>query len=602
MKTYNIKSLRLSRVIKTFVGGLLVAFTASCSDFLTIYPTDAVVLENYWKEKADVEALVSNCYRSMSQLNFLEKFIVWGEIRSDNVIGGPTYNDAGNSGLRDINEANLFSTNGYTSWADYYNVINNCNIVLKFAPEVKELDPDYTEGDYKVHKGEMLAIRALCHFCLLRTFRDIPLLTEAMIDDSQELYQAQVSPMEALDCILADLYEAEYLVRKSGNYIKDAENCGRMTRDAVRAMIADALLWKAAFTQYTAPSDSLISDPYYTQCAEYCDLIINERMSYLEENKSKFSDLNLETMKYPLVENFSTGNLTYVGSPAYDEVFGSGMNSMIESIFEIQVSGADVEEQNYVVPKIYGRENGTSAPFVASSYLYGTNESDLYPETDIRRVSFMNVIDAAETDCPITKYGAMTHGGIFSKSNKILIPSYRINKYQGDDKKAYEKMYYIEGCNWIVYRISDVMLMKAEALAHRADSAANDLASAFDLVSAVYYRSNKRKDISNSDTLTYVHGSAESVQDLVLAERQRELCFEGKRWHDLVRKALRDGSVKDVVDRVVEKKYDSSPNSYKNKMPDIDYLFFPIQERELNANPLLKQNPAYETESMYDKN
>ena len=163
-------------------------------------------------------------------------------------------------------------------------------------------------------------------------------------------------------------------------------------------------------------------------------------------------------------------------------------------------------------------------------------------------------------------------------------------------------MYYIKGCNWIVYRISDVMLMKAEALAHRADSAANDLTSAFELVSAVYYRSNKRKDISNSDTLTYVHGSAESVQDLVLAERQRELCFEGKRWHDLVRKALRDGSSKDVVDRVVEKKYDSSPNSYKNKMPNIDYLFFPIQERELNANPLLVQNPAYETESMYDKN
>lgn len=597
MKTYSIKSLRISRVINTFVGGILILLTASCNDFLTIYPTDKVVLENYWKEKNDVEAMVSNCYRSMSQLDFLEKFIVWGEIRSDNVIGGTKIND--NTSLRDINEANLNSTNGYCSWASYYNVINNCNIVLKYAPEVMALDPDYTEGDYNVHKGEMLAIRALCHFCLLRTFRDIPLLTEAMIDDSQELYQEQVSPIVALDCILADLYEAEHLVMKSGNYIKNTENRGRITRDAVRSMIADALLWKAAFSQYEGLTDSITSAQYYTQCVEYCDLVINDRMTYLEEHKSEFG-LDMETMKYPLTENFSTGSVMHVGSPAYDEVFGSGMNSLIESIFEIQVSGSRVDEQNFVVPEIYGKENGQDALFAASSYLSGDKESDLYPETDIRRVTFINVQNAEEDDCPIAKYTASTHDGIFRKGT-ILLPSYRETMYQGNDKFGYYKKYYITGCNWIVYRISDVMLMKAEALACRADSAANDITKAFDLVSAVYYRSNKRKDIANSDTLTYVKNSAVSMQELVLKERQRELCFEGKRWHDLVRKALRDGSVRDVVDMVVEKKYDANPNSYKNKMPDIDYLFFPIQEREINANPKLKQNPAYETESMYDK-
>lgn len=601
MKTSNIKSTHINRVIRTFIGGLLIAVIASCSDFLTIYPTNSVVLENYWKEKNDVEAMVSNCYRSMSQLNFLEKFIVWGEIRSDNVIGGPTINNNENTGLRDINEANIYSTNGYCSWADYYNVINNCNIVLKFAPEVMELDPDYTEGDYKVHKGEMLAIRALCHFCLLRTFRDIPLLTEAMIDDSQNLYQEQVSPQAALDCILTDLFEAENLVMKSGNYIKDEENRGRMTRDAVRAMIADALLWKGAFAQYEAPTDTATYVEYYTQCAEYCDMIIDERMDYLDKHKNELG-LDMETMKYPLMENFSTGNITYVGSPAYDEIFGGTMNSQIESIFEIQVSGKDIVEQNYIIPKIYGRELLTTAPFCASSYLSGENESDLYPETDIRRVTFMNVMDAEDSDCPITKYAASTHSGIFSKSNKKLLPEYRTNYYQADEKLAYHKMYYIRGCNWIVYRITDVMLMKAEALAHRADIEAGDLDKAFEMVSAVYYRSNKRKDIASSDTLTYDKSSAASMQELVLAERQRELCFEGKRWHDLVRKALRDRDVEDVVDKVVNKKYDSSPSSYKNKMPDIDYLFFPIQERELNANPLLKQNPAYETESMYDKN
>lgn len=601
MKKYSITSSRLGRAIKLFIGGILLAAVSSCSDFLTIYPTNSVVLENYWKEKADVEAMVSNCYRSMAQLDFLEKFIIWGEIRSDNVIEGTFTND--HTDLRNINEANLYSTNGYCSWANYYGVINNCNIVLKFAPEVLALDPDYTEGDYNVHRGEMLAIRALCHFCLLRTFRDIPLLTEAMIDDSQELYQAQVPPLVALDCILEDLYQAEGLVMKSGNYLTNAENRGRITQDAVRAMIADALLWKAAFTQYEAKGSDSGCSQYYAECAAYCDSIINGRMAYLLEHKDEIGNI-VETMKYPLVPNFSAAG-SYSGSRAYDNVFGSS-NSLIESIFEIQISGSDnVEEQNYVVPKLYGMVAGDDARFVASTYLSTSKEGSaaLFPLTDIRRVTFMNTLNEDTDDCPIAKYTVMSHGGVFSKSNPKMSYVYRVPEYQGDDKLNYHEMYYIENCNWIVYRIADVMLMKAEALAHRADATTNDLDRAFEMVKATYYRSNDREKANNipaSDTLRY--STAAELQDMVMQERQRELCFEGKRWYDLVRKALRDGNVDATIEEVVNHKYSLSPSSYKNKMPDIDYLFFPIQEREINANPLLKQNPAYETESMYEKN
>ena len=69
-----------------------------------------------------------------------------------------------------------------------------------------------------------------------------------------------------------------------------------------------------------------------------------------------------------------------------------------------------------------------------------------------------------------------------------------------------------------------------------------------------------------------------------------------------VRKALRDGKSTTVVDEFVKNKYTSNQKSYANKMPSIDYLFFPIQEREMNANPELVQNPAYESQNMFDKN
>ena len=64
-----------------------------------------------------------------------------------------------------------------------------------------------------------------------------------MSNDSQNLYPSQVSPIVALDQILTDLYEAEILVMKSGGYPTNTENKGRVTSDAVRAIIADVLLF-----------------------------------------------------------------------------------------------------------------------------------------------------------------------------------------------------------------------------------------------------------------------------------------------------------------------------------------------------------------------
>ena len=89
---------------------------------------------------------------------------------------------------------------------------------------------------------------------------------------------------------------------------------------------------------------------------------------------------------------------------------------------------------------------------------------------------------------------------------------------------------------------------------------------------------------------------------LVLEERQRELAFEGKRWYDLVRKALRDGNTNSMLDILIPHKYESNADAYKAKMSEVNSLFFPIAEREINTNDLLEQNPVYEVEDLYEQN
>ena len=594
---------RLSQTIKTAAMVAVVAMTSSCEDFLTIYPTDKVVLENYWKTKTDVENVVANSYRLMTEHYFTDRLIAWGELRGDCVVEGSYPSEYGD--VKNIMEANLLPQNGFNSWSQFYAIINNCNIVLNFAPQVLDEDPDFTQGDMNVTRGEMLAIRALCHFYLVRTFRDIPLLKEAMIDDSQNLYQPQVAPLEALDFILADLYEAEGLVMDSGSFPYQADNKGRITKNAVRAIIADALLWKAAFTQYEQKAYTQDVKQCYTECIAFCDSALNHQLNYAEtyEKENKVTYTGKVDEKYPIVHHpaKSSGNTSILDLPYY-EVFNTG-NSLRESIFELQLTSAE-NGSNYSIPYFYGYDYAVG-PLTASRFMAEPGTQGLYKETDYRRVSNIYMAVTGDVDnYPIVKYTYRGVGGTIDKPTYDKLDSYTATKNGNDKTIGYNRTYFSsKSVNWIIYRTSDVMLMKAEALAHRNDTTVagnKDLQNSFDLVKAVYYRSNPYK-VTKSDSISYSKGNAESLQELVLEERQRELAFEGKRWYDLVRKALRDGETTSMLDLMIDHKYESNQKAIRSKMASMDCLFFPIPQREIETNPLLKQNPAYEVEDVYEK-
>ena len=55
----------------------------SCNDFLTIYPTDKTIGEDFWKSKEDVKNMVTGAYSQMTSEGCQEKAIVWGSFRSD---------------------------------------------------------------------------------------------------------------------------------------------------------------------------------------------------------------------------------------------------------------------------------------------------------------------------------------------------------------------------------------------------------------------------------------------------------------------------------------------------------------------------------------
>ena len=573
----------------------------SCTDFLTIYPTNSTILENYWKSAEDVNSMLAACYKNMINDATVKRMMVWGELRADNMIT----RTSASTDLRYIVEANLLETNDNFKWDVFYQTINYCNMLIKYAPDVVNQDPDFMTGDLDIVMGEAYALRALCHFYLVRSFRDIPLSYEALDADEQlKAEYPQVEPLVALDSIMSDLQRASGLVMRSGGFtgrtfvstsaqtakVYDFNNC-RITRNAVYAMMADVSLWRAAFTQYNDNSDALSAKAieYYNDAITYCDEVINAMHASIDEAKEKYNitvnDMGPGTDNpYYLATNEGVSRNTMI-SPAYNTIFGASSAVMggrmlptDEVIFKLVYDGST--NANGAVKDYYGYNKTTGAFMVpGKSPIVG----DLYKTSDIRRYSF--------TSYPVSGSGddkAEYTIAKYATKSSTLDGGTRADCWYGDIKCP---------ADWIIYRKTDVMLMKALALASRSE-AAEDLAKSFELVQVV----NRRSIIEKRDSLVpEEYQTQAAVKELVLNERLRELTYEGKRWYDLVQKALCERSTKNVLELVI-KKLDSNAGAVQSKMASINSLFCPIHEDELKLNPALKQNPAFEKSSSIERN
>lgn len=583
-------------------------FTSSCTDFLTIYPTNATIHENYWQTAADVNGMLATTYLKLMSTDAVTRMILWGELRADNM---NVRTNAENK-YRYIVEANLQPNNEFCSWSSFYSAINYANMVLEFAPEVPARDPDFTEGDLDIVMGEMYALRALSHFYLVRSFRDIPLSYQSNLDDAEIGTYPQVHPTVALDSIMKDLDRAEKLVMRSGGFptsVNPDYNYGRVTKNAVLAMKADVNLWRAAFATYYADADTVqvgTPDSYYDMAINNCDEVIENMNQTIEEYYEKRGGQKPDVSKNPyyLAENSSlvassSGSLKYRSS-AYDYLFGQNkdVNTGIdrhEVIFEFVYAGIENEsigeKGNLGVAHLFGTHlsaiTASGICCVANSYV---NSESLYGENDYRLYSYTTAQDLSGGSSTSASSNKNTETGIAKYSLKMS-PGFNMNTSSYRSTSNFD-------ANWVLYRKTDVMLMKAEALAHKSTLDVNtpEFHEAYRLVKAV----NDRSLMLVSDSLTEV-STKEELAQLVLDERARELAFEGKRWYDLVRVALRDKSTRNIL-FVANKLEGGAVSAVQKKMQSMNSIFFPISESEMKLNPLLVQNPAYEQNDAIERN
>ena len=611
------------------VGVFFLTLT-SCVDTI-ILPDDKTVEEDFWKTKTQVQSMVNGAYSSLASEEVQRKLVIW-QCRSDelNVNTSLSINE-----LNQFDSNNLQTDNRHNSWASMYSVINTCNLIISKSAEVMDIDPNYLEGDHKNVVAQMKALRGLCYFYLIRAFRDVPLVLEPYKESSQELKVGQTAAGVVLDQIISDLEEVMNDALSTANVTDNVQKYGCFTRNSIYALLADCYLWRASVNHS-------VSD--YRRCVELCDMVRDARGSAIKRlgNSSLLDD---DGYNLNLFRN-------------YFRPFVSGNDG--ESLFELLFSDNTALCNAYYKSK----SNSNAKPWFYTNSYYSSIKKNANIGLNV------NVFNQLHTGDVVTDIRGFESVYNFNSGveDEVMIRKYVAQNVMGDvvvDVPS-NRSYSGYRTNWIVYRVTDVMLMKAEAMVQIASLMGEDVRSSVsqianagslhDSVSIAKSVYSKVQEISNNlvtgmrqvqivntraqkdgislyDSLAYklnvqeaetsdfVKAVANYVSSLdkmcedleleVMNERARELCFEGKRWYDMLRYNYRHMSGVNYNTLMVDlgdnqaKNYDGfltlMARKYTNRngsalvanVKTEPYLYLPVLKSEVEINNLLKQNPAY---------
>ncbi len=242
---------------------------------------------------------------------------------------------------------------------------------------------------------------------------------------------------------------------------------------------------------------------------------------------------------------------------AYEDNFDATINNGPESLFEVQFSGSteyDFWGNNPQCSWLSTFMGPRNSDFVAGCYGWNLPTEEFfnqYEEGDLRKD-----ITVLYAGCP--DFDGNTYKSSYSNTG------YNVRKFLVT--KSISPEYNTNPNNFVVYRYADVLLKKAEAL--------NEMGST-SLAAEPLNIVRTRAGLASVSGL-----SQEEMRETIIHERRMELAFEGHRWFDMIR--IQNGDYAIEFLQGIGK-----TNVNKNR------LLFPIPQTEMDANPLMEQNPGY---------
>ncbi|NML39607.1 RagB/SusD family nutrient uptake outer membrane protein [Chitinophaga sp. G-6-1-13] len=452
------KRIKLSLYSLLLIG--ILGSLSSCKKYLDNEVKNGTYDNVFWNSQQDVEGAVNGAYGLYrTAIQNKNTFFIWGDMPAGMYTTESSY-------LKPVVESGSFQTPYYEDachdWTNWYRLINQCNLIIEKAgqlPLEKYRGTTYSAQQVKnAYIGEAYFLRALAYFTMVRVWGDVPVQNTA-ISAAEQIKLIARSPQDSvMNLLTADAQMASSMLQwKQDNTGKNIIHAGK---GAALSLLTHVTAWRHKYDQ------SLV----------YADSVINQGIYSLES------------------------------SATMDRLFKAGSQSP-ELIFEVTNSDADGESNagagGFEIPM--AQATGAMSLDQTAPGLY-------YSNSDVVTSFFKNKeVDDINTDLRFKTF--------FSpKSND----RYGILKYSSTVEKSTSSSYYFKDQSpTVIFRLADILLLKAEAQANLGQEGAA-------LITANLVR-------ARAGVPPLADYAGQLLKRELLAERFRELTGEGQNYYDQVR-------------------------------------------------------------------
>ncbi|MEN8117712.1 MAG: RagB/SusD family nutrient uptake outer membrane protein [Bacteroidota bacterium] len=505
-----------------FIATILV--TGCSEDFLDRKSLTDLADDTFWTTEADAEMALAGCYANLQSTHLYNEG-PWqaGVVRWDYMTDDGWIAWGWMQGGA-MSRGEHSTTDGMVSnfWNESYQTIVRCNRVIETVPTLGEEIISNVTANQIVAEAKF--IRALIYNLMTQTIEDVPLVVAIPSVDEAEV---PVTPKnEVVSFILSDLEGCVEDLSEKG-----APDWGRVTKGAGYALLARINLYNENWPAAATWAQKVI-DQGYTLFPDFHGLFQNAN----EINNEVIFPVRF--MRGPDENGASFGGYWGQTPKRWEEA----LPNLAEDYF--CTDGKPITESDLYNPEIpaEGRDPRLGATLVTNGSLWKGAPVDMS-----------------------------------KKSHSGFVQRKYIEEHNNEAHFDAEEDFY-------VFRLGEVLLMKAEALANSGGSTDE----VFALINQLRDRESvQMPHVDQSEVNNYFGGS---IVEMVRHERRIETAFEGLRYIDIKRWGI-------LKERAIDY-YMANEKPINGKLTNRHWLgpqqlIWPIPQSELDVNPALVQHSEW---------
>lgn len=482
---------------------LIIVTTSACKKLLYEEPKDAPYEQTFWKNSKDVRSAMAGNYALLRNAitDKSNRYYMYGDAIAKNYFT-IQYTGDGLEGIQNGDFTFQYNLNSLANYTLYYKSIAMSNLILSKVGAMtnSQLSTEDDPTEFKNNTlGQAYFLRALSYFMMVRVWGDVPVVTQAYEDPLNAPQLPRTPKAEVMKLIEDDCHKAINLL--GWTYANSGDAKVTANKGSTYALLAHLYLWRATMSNVATDAPNLVD--------------VNS------------ADTTINTL-------ISRGGYALTDTANYKNTF---IGRSTEGIFEINVSENTLE----------GSNSSVGGSFLNETYVkgYGNNPryyvvpsyfNNFYTDTDIR---YKKGFDVTLPDKPMCiKYSNVIYRN----------PGQKLNPYLSN--------------NIIIFRLADMMLLKAEIALYKGDTP-----------TAINIINTFRKRNDPNPVLVDAVLSRDEVMDEYITERSKEMFLEGHLFYDL----LRTRKYSNVVEWLPVERFRK------------EGYYWPVDPALFRNNPLLKQ-------------